>query len=247
MKKIYSFMMTAMMVFAFSSCANAQSTKYVKVKEAPADWSGTYLIVYEDDDNNQALVMNGALDDLDVVNNYFTTGNDYQTINGEDVRVIEANEETNAAVFTISKAETEGVYYIVSASGCGIGYNKFDTDPETGAPIEEANMSCKNGKKYDNTIAMQEGKTNVIITAKVGYELRFNTDAGKTRFRYYAPGKKKAIKLYRKETVNEDGTVVSIAKPEVNKKTAAVYNINGQQLSAPQKGVNIIDGKKVIM
>lgn len=247
MKKIYSYLLTAMMVFSFSSCANAQSAKFVKVQQEPADWSGTYLIVYEDDTNNQAIVFDGSLDDLDVKNNYIKVANGHQTINGEDVRVIEATDETNAAVFTISKGEGDGIYYIVSASGCGIGYNKFDTDPETGEPIEEPNMSCKQGKTYDNTIHMQEGKTNVIITAKVGYELRYNADEGKTRFRYHESGKKKAIKLYRKEMVNEDGTIVSISKPEAGKNTVAVYNVNGQQLPTPQKGLNIINGKKVVM
>lgn len=208
MKKLYTFAFALVATFLFLGNAQAQTEKFVKVKEAPADWSGTYLIVYEDDDNNQALVMNGALDDLDVANNFITAPNGYQTINGEDVRVVEATDDTKAATFTISVSETEGCYYIVSASGCGIGYNKFDTD-EDGNPIEEANMSCKNGKKYDNTIAMQEGKTNVVITAKVGYELRYNADSGKTRFRYYAPGKKKAIKLYRLELVDADGNIVS--------------------------------------
>lgn len=247
MKKIYLSTLILAVNLMFSACANAQETKYVKVKEAPADWSGTYLIVYEDDENNQALVMNGALDELDVVNNYLATPNDYQTINGEDVRTINATDEVNGATFTISKSNTEGCYYIVSASGCGIGYNKFDTDPETGEPIEEANMSCKNGKTYDNTIAMQEGKTNVVITAKVGYELRFNTDAGKTRFRYYAPGKKKAVKLYRKEVVAADGTIITgVSKPKAQTDTQTIYNLQGQQITKAQKGVKIINGKKTL-
>lgn len=246
MKKFYSTGLVLIMSMVFGVCAMAQTTKYVKVKAAPEDWSGKYLIVYEDDDNNQALVFNGALDDLDVQGNYFSAANGYQTINGEEVRVVDASDEVNAATFTISKSSTDGCYYIVSASGCGIGYNKFDTD-EAGNPIEEANMSCKNGKKYDNTIAMQDGKTNVIITAKVGYELRFNTDAGKTRFRYYAPGKKKAIKLYREEIVDEGGNIVTAITAPKASQSNAIYNLQGQQITKAQKGVNIIGGKKIVM
>jgi len=246
MKKIYSFAIAICMAVVFNVSAVAQTTKYVKVKAAPEDWSGTYLIVYEDDDNNQALIFDGSLEDLDVQGNYFSASNGYQTINNEEVRTVDSSEKVDAAVFTISKAETEGIYYIVSASGCGIGYNSFDTDDD-GNPLEEADLKCKQGKKYDNTIAMQEGKTNVIITAKVGYELRYNADSGKTRFRYYAPGKKKAIKLYRKELVDENGSIVTSINKVTNNNNSAIYNLQGQKITKAQKGINIINGKKVVM
>lgn len=244
MRKIYSLGMAMMMAVVFNVSALAQSTKYVKVKDAPEDWSGTYLIVYEDDANNQGLVFDGSLEDLDVVNNFFAVSNDYQKINGEDVRTIDSSEKVDGATFTISKSETEGIYNIVSASGCGIGYNKFDTD-EQGNNIEEADMSCKNGKTYDNTIAMQEGKTNVVITAKVGYELRYNTDEGKTRFRYYAPGKKKAIKLYRKTVIEDEATAIkTLTKAE----TSASYTIQGMPVNKAVKGqIMISNGKKKVV
>lgn len=244
MRKIYSLGMAMMMAVVFNVSALAQSTKYVKVKDAPEDWSGTYLIVYEDDANNQGIVFDGSLEDLDVVNNFFAVSNDYQKINGEDVRTIDSSEKVDGATFTISKSETEGIYNIVSASGCGIGYNKFDTD-EQGNNIEEADMSCKNGKTYDNTIAMQEGKTNVVITAKVGYELRYNTDEGKTRFRYYAPGKKKAIKLYRKTVIEDETTAIkTLTKAE----TSASYTIQGMPVNKAVKGqIMISNGMKKVV
>lgn len=239
MKKFY----TIIAALAVATGMMAQTTKYVKVQAEPEDWSGTYLIVYEDDVNNQAVIFNGALDDLDAVGNFITASNDKQTINGESVRVIEATEETNAAVFTVSKAETEGIYYIVSASGCGIGYNKFDKDPETGADIEEPDMSCKKGKTYDNTIAMEEGKTNVIVTAKVGYQLRWNND--KDRFRYHEAGKKKSIKFYKKELVDAEGNIVTgVKNVNVNASENAVYNLAGQRVDASHNGIVIKNGKK---
>lgn len=247
MRKIYSFALAMMMAVVCNVSMVAQTTKYVKVKEAPADWSGTYLIVYEDDDNNQALVFDGSLEDLDVVGNFITANNDYQKINGEDVRTIDATDKVNGATFTISKAEKDGIYNIVSASGCGIGYNSFDKD-EQGNPIEDADLKCKKGKTYDNTIAMQEGKTNVIITSKVGYELRYNSDSGKTRFRYHASGKKKAIKLYRKETVSENGDIVT----GINNVTKAdapsvTYNLQGMPVKNAVKGqIVICNGKKIV-
>lgn len=247
MRKIYSFAFAMFMASVFSTSAVAQTTKYVKVQEEPADWSGTYLIVYEDDDNNQALIFDGSLEDLDVKNNYFSASNDYQTINNESVRTIDATDKINAAVFTISPSETEGCYYIVSASDCGIGYNSFDED-ENGNPIEEPDLKCKKGKRYDNTIAKQEGKTNIIITAKVGYELRFNSDEGKTRFRYHEKGKKKAIKLYRQELVDDNGTIITTGINTVNTDSEnAIYNLQGVKLAKAQKGINIINGNKVVI
>lgn len=238
--------MAMMMAVVCNLGVVAQTTKYVKVKEAPQDWSGTYLIVYEDDDNNQALVFDGSLEELDAKNNFFATGNGYQTINGEEIRTIDASDKVDSAVFTISKAETEGIYYIVSASGCGIGYNKFDTD-EQGNPIEEPKMSCKKDKTYDNTIAMQEGKTNVIITSKVGYELRYNSDEGKSRFRYHAAGKKKAIKLYRKELVDDAGSIVTGIRKVTTEQNAGCYNVMGMPVKNATKGqIVITNGKKIV-
>lgn len=244
MKKFYSIIAA----LAVATGMMAQTTKYVKVQEEPEDWSGTYLIVYEaDDDNNQCFVFDGSLEELDVKNNFITASNDYQTINGNEVRTIDSTAETDAAVFTVSKAETEGIYYIVSASGCGIGYNKFDKDPETGADIEEPNMSCKKGKTYDNTIQMKTGKTSVVVTAKVGYELRFNADEGKTRFRYHASGKKESIKFYKKVTVDADGNVVNgIANITTTVNTNA-YNLAGQRIDAQNaNGIIIKNGKKYV-
>ncbi|MBR3908272.1 MAG: hypothetical protein IKJ50_00970, partial [Clostridia bacterium] len=54
-------LLTAMLIPA-SAASAAQS--YVKVTEAPEDWSGDYLIVYEDGAN--ARVFNGSLTKLDV-------------------------------------------------------------------------------------------------------------------------------------------------------------------------------------
>lgn len=241
MSKFYTLVIAALSFFSLQ--AFAQKTCYVKVQEEPADWSGTYLVVYEDDVNNVGIIFNGALEELDVKNNFISASCDYQNIDGKDVRAIESTPETDGATFSIVKSENEGYYNIQSASGYWIGYNSFK-DPD--AP--DANLKSDPEKHYDNTIAMQSGKTNVIITSMVGYELRWNADDGKTRFRYHESGKKKAIKLYRKTTLDENGSsVTAIASPTlVTSTSAAVYDVNGQKLSAPHRGLNIVNGKKFI-
>lgn len=243
MKKLYAIAFAALSVFAVSTNVFAQTTKFVKIQQEPVDWTGTYLIVYEDDVNNLGVIFNGSLEELDAKNNFITASNDYQKINGEDVRTIESTPETDAATFYVVKSENEGYYNICSASGSWIGYNSFK-DPA--AP--DANLKSDPEKRYDNTIAMQEGKTNVIVTAKVGYELRWNPDDGKTRFRYHEAGKKKAIKFYQKVMVDGDGNVVTaVASPKhADYSSSVIYNLSGQKLSTLHRGINIINGKKVV-
>lgn len=62
-------LLAVVMVLSVMPVAMAEETTqtqtYTKVTEAPADWSGTYLIVSEGD----KLIMDGSLDKLDVEGN----------------------------------------------------------------------------------------------------------------------------------------------------------------------------------
>ena len=237
MKKIFTFAMTMAMTFAMSS-AMAQTYKYVKVTEEPADWTGTYLIVYEaDDDNNVAYVFDGALEgkSLDSKGNFFEAPN---PADEDGVRYIESNEQTDAAVFYIqqSLADIEPAEYTVtSASGYTIGYD----NEEKGEP----NLEYSNESPLWNTIDMEEGKTSVNIRGKVSpYCLRFNNDEGKQRFRYHEEGKKKSIKLYQKVEIPGTG-IVNVESESASKQ---VYNLQGQPVNGVQKGLNVVDGKVVL-
>lgn len=236
MKKIYSIAFAAALAM-MGSAAMAQTVKYVKVTEEPADWTGTYLIVYEaDDDNNVAYVFNGALEakDLDSKGNFFEASNPA----GEDgVRFIESNAQTDAAVFYISGSPSSDypAYCIQSASGYYIGYDNEDKG--------EPNLEYSNEHWLDNTIAMEEGKTSVNIFGRVStYQLRFNNDEGKQRFRYHETGKKKSIKLYQKVEIPGTG----IANVESESASKQVYNLQGQPVNGMQKGLNVVDGKIIL-
>lgn len=237
MKKFYAFALTAALAM-MGSAAMAQTYKYVKVTEEPADWTGTYLIVYEaDDDNNVAYVFDGSLEgkSLDSKGNFFEASNPA----GEDgVRCIESNEQTDAAVFNITQSIADVVppiYYVQSASGYWIGYD----NEEKGEP----NLEYSNETAFENTISMEEGKTSVNICGKVSpYCLRFNNDEGKQRFRYHEEGKKKSIKLYQK--VEIPGTGIATVENEYASKQ--VFNLQGQPVNGMQKGLNVVDGKVVL-
>ncbi len=97
---------------------------YTKVSETPSDWSGQYLIVY----NNWAF--DGSLTKLDAVNNY-------QTITIENDTI----EEERDIYFTIKKLN-DNTYSIQSASGYYIGC--------TG----EKGLSSSLTQQYEHTISL---------------------------------------------------------------------------------------------
>ena len=103
--------------FAITSSA-AGTSSYVKVTEAPTDWSGEYLIVYE----NESLIFDGSLSSLDASNNYQSV-----TISNN---TIEADPKYQ---FVIDAAENG--YTIKSASGYYIGNtansNKLNSSTST--------------------------------------------------------------------------------------------------------------------
>ena len=48
--------------------------------------------------------------------------------------------------------------------------------------------------------------------------------------------------------VSKDGATTSVSHtPADTIRQQKVYNLNGQHITAPQKGLNIIDGKKVVI
>lgn len=247
MKNFYKTAAALLFAAMMTTTAQAQdeTVKYVKVTTEQADWSGEYLIVYEyDDDNNVAYVFDGSRegDNLDKKNNYIKLNNPEQEISGEEVRAIDSSAEADAATFTVTASANEGKYNIKSKSGSWIGFDSTEIDPETG--VIEPDMETSTETPIDNTIAMQSGKTNVVVTAGNGFELRFNADDGKTRFRYHASGKKKAIKFYKK-TIIGDATGISSASTKAD--NGLIYDLQGRTVSNPQAGhLYIKNGKKVI-
>lgn len=175
-------LLTALVVPAFAATTTAS---YVKVTTAPTDWSGDYLIVYEDGNNSR--VLNGGLDKIDAEGNYITVA--------VADNKITANDTTNAAKFTIAK--TNAGYTIKSASGYYIGntsnQNKIVTNKTT---------------TYDNTLTLNTDGTVNIVSADTYLRCNIQTTNG-NRFRYFKSTtytNQKAITLYKLETVTDSGS-----------------------------------------
>lgn len=242
MRKFYTVLAMAFIALAVS--AQDAVTKFVKLTEEPADWCGEYLIVYEADDvNNVAYVFNGSLDALDAKGNFFEAENPKEMIGSEEVRIIDANVVTEGATFTVTRnSDDDTKYSIQSKSGLYIGYNSTEPDPETGQI--EPNLKESLEKQYPNSITLEPAKSNVIVTAKNGFELRFNNDAGKQRFRYHASGKKKAIKFYKKVTITSTPTVTA----DNQKSTSDIYEISGSKATNRLSGnIYVGNGKKFMV
>ena len=150
------------------------SSEFVKVTTAPTDWSGSYLIVYEDG----KVAFNGGLATLDAVSNTVSVS----IANGK----ISATSTLKGAMFIITKSGDS--YYIKSTSGSYI----YKTADNNGL---DSNASAK----YANSITINsDGTVNIIGSG--GAYLRYNATSGQTRFRYFKSSTytgQKAITLYK--------------------------------------------------
>ena len=154
--------------------------EYQKITDSLADYSGQYLIVYED--GNAAF--NGGLSTLDATNNKISVTIDNDTI--------ESNATTDAASFTIAKSENSGgtqYYSIKSSSGYYIGRSAYSNGLDSSSSV------------LNNEISVDEYGT--AIYGSGGCELRFNNATDQKRFRYYKSGQQ-AIDLYKKVQSGEE-------------------------------------------
>ena len=169
--------------FAYTpkTIASAAEGSYVKVTEAPSDWSGEYLIVYEAGN----VAFNGSLSTLDANNNNVAV-----TITEN---MIAGNPDTKAIAVTITQSGTS--YTIKTASGYYIG-----------ATANSNSLNSNESTQYTNSITFNNG--DVDIKGSGGAYLRFNSSSSTMRFRYYKSSSytnQKAIQLY-KWTENNSGS-----------------------------------------
>lgn len=167
-------LLAVVMVLSVMPIAMAEETTqtqtYTKVTKAPADWSGTYLIVSEGD----KLIMDGSLDKLDVEGNKV------------DVTITDSKITGDYAKYAFTVEPMTGGYAIKSASGKYIsgksGSNKLNSGSTQSL----------------NTIELTSGK--VIVTSDGTTLQYNNAAKNGTRFRYYMSQNQQPISLYKIET-----------------------------------------------
>lgn len=154
----------------------APTAYYEKVTSAPADWSGTYLIVCE----GANIAMNGSLTSFSVAENYGSV-----TINEGK---IEQSAVLDTYVFSITVDDPEaGTYKLQSSSEYYIG-------------CKTTSFNAAKSYKSDthaNTITYDNEKSCVNIRGLGGYLLQYNSASNSNRFNYFST-EKNAIQLYKR-------------------------------------------------
>lgn len=147
-----------------------------KVTTAPADWSGEYLIVYEEG----SVVFDGSIDgNFDVANN-----NQSVTINNNTIALADGQNYT----FTIAKSGSG--YTLRSKSGYYIG----------GVSGNKAGLSFDKTTTYiHTTLSVTASGVATIKTSQAIGTLQYNAVSGQNRFRYYKSASMKPVALYVKE------------------------------------------------
>ena len=167
--------------------AAAELTEFVRVNDNLSDWSGDYLIVYEDAANANAAptIFNGELP------TGTGAGQLDATLNAIDVKItdgkIVADATINAAKFTITAVT--GGYSIMSASGNYIG-NSGTTNTIMAAP--EFNPA-----NHTNTIVLNDAGNVVITPVTAERALRYNSAAASRRFCFFAANGQQPVALYK--------------------------------------------------
>ena len=190
MKKGIIGLLTACMLFnlvvvSHTQKVEAAESSFVKVTENLTDWSGIYLIAYEEGNR----VFDGSLTKLDATSNYHTV-----EIN-EGVIEEESSSSLLAKTFTITKVGDN--YNIVSAGGYYIGNGGNSNALQSSTSVQ-----------YENTISLNNDGS-VEITSSGGSILRYNANSGQDRFRYFKSAtytEQKPIHLYKLEgsDISED-------------------------------------------
>ena len=145
---------------------------YVKVTASQTDWSGDYILVYED--GTDAYVWNG--DYSDGASNYASA-----TISSNTIAKPAA-----AAVITIAAA-SEGKYTLQ------VNGDKYFQDNGSNAKLIFTDAIAD---AAEVTISYETDWTKLLFSERC---IRFNNTSGQTRFRFYAANNQQAVQLYKKE------------------------------------------------
>lgn len=181
---------------------------YKLVNETTNDWSGDYLIVYD----NKAF--NGGLENLDASGNYINVSNYAE--NG----IIISNSTTDAAKFTIENSDN--TYFIRASNGKYIGW----TSSSNG--LAASNSAIATEITYD------QNNNNIIINSTGGTaKLLFYNSGNQSRFRFYTTNQQ-PIQLF-KYIPATDGTNIYASSPDCSLPISyfiTVTQVEGATISA---------------
>ena len=209
--------MTLLPTAAFA--ADADTVSATKVTTAPQDWSGEYLLVYEDG----GFAFDGSLAKPDAAN-------DYKTV------TLDNGKATAPAGISVTLEKVEGGYVMKTASGLYVY-----TPSNKNALSSTANKDT--AAKYPITLSvLEDGSTDIVCE---NAHMRFNNSSNEMRFRFYKSetyAKQQPVALYtlaadpyadidKKYSVYEKVDSVSAGD------TVVIYNAgNGKAMASETSG-----------
>ena len=223
--RVSAFVMALVMVFSLIPTAAfaADSVTYTKVTEAPADWSGEYLLVYE----AGSKVFDGSLTVPDAVNNYQDV-----TITDDSITVA----DNSIAVYLEA---VSGGYVLKSASGKYLFHN---------ADANKLSSTDNQATAAQYPITPSVTADGVDLKLSGGAHMRFNANADQMRFRYYKSSSytnQKAVTLYKAEDTSSGGGSET-PEPTIVPISTALAGADGTEFTV--KGVvTLLDGKNVYL
>ncbi len=153
--------MTLLPTAAFA--ADADTVSATKVTAAPQDWSGEYLLVYEDG----GFAFDGSLANPDAVN-------DYKTV------TLDNGKATAPAGISVTLEKVEGGYVMKTASGMYV-YASSDKN------MLSASANKDTAAKHPITLSvLEDGSTDIVCE---NAHMRFNNASNQMRFRFYNSAK----------------------------------------------------------
>ena len=153
--------MTLLPTAAFA--ADADTVSATKVTAAPQDWSGEYLLVYEDG----GFAFDGSLAEPDAVN-------DYKTV------TLDNGKATAPAGISVTLEKVEGGYVMKTASGMYV-YASSDKN------MLSASANKDTAAKHPITLSvLEDGSTDIVCE---NAHMRFNNRNDQMRFRFYNSAK----------------------------------------------------------
>ena len=153
--------MTLLPTAAFA--ADADTVSATKVTAAPQDWSGEYLLVYEDG----GFAFDGSLAKPDAEN-------DYKTV------TLDNGKATAPAGISVTLEKVEGGYVMKTASGMYV-YASSDKN------MLSASANKDTAAKHPITLSVLEDGSTDIVCEKT--HMRFNNASNQMRFRFYNSAK----------------------------------------------------------
>lgn len=186
----------------------AEVNYYVKVTSAPADWSGTYLIVYE----TTPAYWDGALVPGTSSGQMGTTAGMVKTTITDGK--IKSSSSVDKSVITIAKSGTG--YSLKAASGSYMGMSTNNNGLK----------SSTNATDYVHTITLESDNTVSILSSDGYTKVAYNKSS--SFFRYYkvttvsgSPNSYPLPCLYRLESANDGGETPEPEQPTLTPRNLA--------------------------